>query len=256
MIDSYLADSEFYRSLSSGIGYSVFIDDNNRLAYPSGMVVNGNIYAGRLDYQHGPGLKYLLGPKYFCIKSAFRRIAVKKIRREVRSIMVTLGGSDSCDLMPRMIDRIQRGFGNLFIHVVVGRGFRNIDAIEAVSGANTRLHYFPDADGMQDMMLEADIAISSGGQTLYELARTGVPTIALMVADNQKLNVEEWANAGFVESAGDDKDPALFTNVCHFIRKLSEAKLRRGMSSVGKKTVDGKGPLRVVDAILREMTNG
>jgi UDP-2,4-diacetamido-2,4,6-trideoxy-beta-L-altropyranose hydrolase len=220
------------------------------------MIVNGNIYAERLNYPRRAGTKYLLGPGYSCIRSAFRRIAGKGIGKEVRSIMVTLGGCDSHDLMPGIIDRIQKEFRDVFIHVVIGRGFHNIAAIQAAAAANTRLYYFPDADGMRDIMLASDIAVSSGGQTLYELARTGIPAIALAAADNQILNVEEWAKTGFVESAGDSEDPELLANICVSIGKLSGLQRRREMSAVGRRMIDGKGPARVVNAILREMTHG
>ena len=48
-------------------------------------------------------------------------------------------------------------------------------------------------------MLNTDIAISAGGQTLYELAYLGVPTIAIVESDNQKNNVNAWKTSGCME---------------------------------------------------------
>jgi UDP-2,4-diacetamido-2,4,6-trideoxy-beta-L-altropyranose hydrolase len=45
---------------------------------------------------------------------------------------------------------------------------------------------------MKHAMLETDIAISNGRQTLYKLVRVGVPTIAIGVAENQLGNIKEW----------------------------------------------------------------
>ncbi|MDQ7082427.1 MAG: glycosyltransferase [Aquificota bacterium] len=83
---------------------------------------------------------------------------------------------------------------------MIGKGFRNIDEIKASADPNTELIFYPSAEEMKNLMLDADIAISAGGQTLYELARVGVPTIAVAVAENQMWNVSEWQEAGFIEA--------------------------------------------------------
>ncbi len=75
-------------------------------------------------------------------------------------------------------------------YVVMGVPFENTREIAAVMDGHTRLIESPDDYGMRDVMLSSDVAISAGGQTLYELARTGTPTVAVSVADNQKKNVE------------------------------------------------------------------
>ncbi len=51
-------------------------------------------------------------------------------------------------------------------------------------------------------MLVSDIAISSGGQTLCELARIGTPTIGICCAQNQQQNLECWRDTSFAEYAG------------------------------------------------------
>ena len=50
VIDSYLADSDFYDDISSIVKLSVYIDDNKRIDYPKGIVVNGTIFAEKMDY--------------------------------------------------------------------------------------------------------------------------------------------------------------------------------------------------------------
>ena len=49
IIDSYLADISFYNTLSDLVKIPVYIDDNKRLGYPNGIVVNGNIHAEKLN---------------------------------------------------------------------------------------------------------------------------------------------------------------------------------------------------------------
>jgi RimJ/RimL family protein N-acetyltransferase len=55
---------------------------------------------------------------------------------------------------------------------------------------------------MAELMTASDIAVSAAGQTLFELARCGVPTIAVGVAENQRHNLEGFTDAGVCYNAG------------------------------------------------------
>ena len=50
IVDSYLTDEDFYNELAENIKLLVSIDDNNRLNYPKGIVINGTIFADNLNY--------------------------------------------------------------------------------------------------------------------------------------------------------------------------------------------------------------
>ena len=63
---------------------------------------------------------------------------------------------------------------------------------------------------MQYNEFNVDLAISASGQTLYELACIGVPTIAIGIIDNQKNNIKNWINQGFIEYAGCWNDESYF----------------------------------------------
>jgi len=105
---------------------------------------------------------------------------------------------------------------------------------------------------MKKAMLDSDITISASGQTLYELARVGVPTIAISVSDNQMNNVRGWQKAGFIEYAGWWQDDKLLTNVLVCINNLRKKGIRLKKSLIGRKFVDGKGCHRIVDYLLNK----
>ena len=58
IIDSYIADVELYDEISKKVSLMVCFDDNNRLSYPSGIVINGLIGADCLNYSQD-NIKYL-----------------------------------------------------------------------------------------------------------------------------------------------------------------------------------------------------
>jgi spore coat polysaccharide biosynthesis predicted glycosyltransferase SpsG len=103
-------------------------------------------------------------------------------------------------------------------------------------------------------MLGADVAISGGGQTLYELAATGTPAVAIRLADNQTLNLRNLQAAGMLLWAGDAGDADLETMVTSALMVLAENRGRRTeMSRRGRALVDGRGAARVAAAVLDEV---
>jgi UDP-2,4-diacetamido-2,4,6-trideoxy-beta-L-altropyranose hydrolase len=117
------------------------------------------------------------------------------------------------------------------------------------------LEYYPDAAGMKNVMLESDIAISAGGQTLYELARIGVPTIGICVAHNQLQNVEGWGKTGFLKYIGWYNDENLEKKLKSSLKSLADESLRTDMSKNAREIMDGQGYKRIINAINTEYQN-
>lgn len=252
IIDSYLADKEFYEDLSELVRLPVYIDDNKRIDYPRGIVVNGNIHAKDLDYPEKESIIYLLGTKYTPLRKEFWEVPEKEIKETVRNVMVTFGGDDVRNMTPKVLKILVDHYPKLRKKVIIGKGFVNVVEIGSVADENTDLVYYPDAEQMVQMMLDSDIAISAGGQTIYELARVGVPTIAILVVDNQLNNVEGWKEAGFIENF------ILWTNVgseeiedrlCRIKFKEIRSKIYR----IGRTFIDGMGSRRIVNFILKSV---
>jgi len=250
VIDSYLADRGVYEAISKSARVPVYIDDNKRMDYPDGIVINGGINAERLNYPEYDDVKYLLGCQYILLRKAFRDVPVKEIREKVTAVMVTFGGDDVRNLTPKVLELLIKAYPGISRQIVIGKGYRNADRIEAVADNNTRLHYYPDAEAMRNIMLASDIVISAAGQTLYELARVGVPAIAVAVADNQMNNVKGWQEAGFIEYAGWWEDGMLLDNVGSALKKLEDSDRRKKMFLTGRSLVDGKGSNRIVDYLV------
>jgi len=99
-------------------------------------------------------------------------------------------------------------------------------------------------------MLQADLAISAGGQTLYELLCVGCPTVAIEVALNQRKQLQALVELGCLHTICDGADnnvlPSLAKSV-HFL--LSDYQLRSKMSNLGQQLLDGQGALRVADLL-------
>lgn len=253
IIDSYLADFELYKKISEVTKIPVYIDDTKRIDYPKGIVVNGGINAERLNYPIKDDVKYLLGTEYIPLRKEFHDVPAKEIKDNIESIMITMGGNDIKNITPKILRILTEDYPNIVKKVVIGKGFTNIEDIERVKDSKTELLLYPDAEGMRRIMFESDIAISAGGQTLYELASVGVPTVAVAVADNQLNNVKEWREVGLVGCAGWWNDKELLNNILACIANLESNRNRLKRSLIGRKLVDGMGCFRIIDYLKNEI---
>ncbi len=256
IIDSYLADPGFYKTVSEIVKIPVYMDDTRRINYPRGLVVNGAVYAEELDYPASKGVRYLLGSRYAPLRKAFWNVPDKEIKEDLESIMITFGGDDTRNMTPKILKLLAEHRPSLAKTVVIGKAFKNLEAIKAVADDKTKLIYYPDAEGMRKIMLESDIAISAGGQTLYELARVGVPAIAIAVAGNQMNNIKGWQRAGFIEYAGWWKDSGIHDTIIRQIELLNDNKLRQKKAKTGMSMVDGSGAMRTMKYCIKKYFEG
>lgn len=238
IIDSYLGDAVLYNEIS-GICKNVtlvMIDDYMRMDYPKGIVVNPSIYGDKLNYPKKDDMFYLTGKDYIILRSEFWNLPKKPIAKKIRQVLITFGGMNYADLMARVIEYLKARFD--FNFRLVDSGQHKVD-----SGTIVRL------------MLESDLCISGGGQTINELIRAGVPTIGICLSENQRRNLEAWHEKGIIEYAGHCDDMKLLENIEAGIKKLASQKSRLEISDLGRTLIDGQGPRRLVKEILVQHAN-
>lgn len=250
IIDSYHAPKEFYEKLVPITAIPVFIDDNVRLDYPTGVVINGGVYAEQLPYKIKGGTTYLLGPKYIPLRKDFWATKEKAIKPDIQKILFTFGGQDLQNLTPRLLKLFARNFPELKKFVVVGSGFKNLDRIKEVKDSQTEICISPSSAEMFKLMLDSDLAISAAGQTIYELAHAGVPTIAINVVENQKNNLLGWIKEGFLTSELYFDTINLENRLQLVFSSLKKKDVRIKIATIGKKKVDGLGAKRIVQALI------
>ncbi|MGE4399592.1 MAG: UDP-4-amino-4,6-dideoxy-N-acetyl-beta-L-altrosamine N-acetyltransferase [Campylobacterales bacterium] len=107
------------------------------------------------------------------LRKEFWNVAKKDIQKSVQNVFINLG---SAPLDFDFESKAKEAFGE------------DINII--------KLHN-ADAIGVRDAMQKADVAVSAAGQTLLELASMGVPSVAVITAQNQISNAAKLENIGF-----------------------------------------------------------
>jgi len=250
VIDSYLAKKDFYKELSKKIDKVVYIDDNARLDYPKGTIVNVNVYGKEMEYPKKRGRECIGGSEYALLRNEFCDIPKKKINKTLKKVMIIFGGANFGGMMANVLEFFRKKYPDLTRNIVIGKAFENGARLKELKSAGVNLINNPGAEEMKNIMLDSDIAISAGGQTLAELARVGIPTIGICVADNQHNNLKGWQKTGFLEFIGWHRDANILEKLQKAIEKIKPYEKRLEMSRIGRGIVDGMGAQRLAEALL------
>jgi len=255
--DSYRINENYLKDIKKETSVLlVSIDDFAKFSFASDIIINQNAYAKKLDYKSSTGkTKFLLGPKYALLREGFTGLPPRRLNRKVKNILITFGGMDLLNLTPRVLRDLDRIDEDFSITVLVGPSYRNIKEIEKVNEKiSKKVNVVYDCYEVAELMLGSDIAISGGGTTLYELAATGTPAISLCLSDNQKRNVKAMAEKGVViglEGLDTINENVLSQKIKELMRNYE---LRKKMSYLGQRLVDGNGPFRASKVILEELS--
>lgn len=254
IIDSYLAPLSIYQNISKLVKIPVFIDDNLRLEYPPGIIINSLIHSEDLNYPIQENFENLLGSEYTMIKMEFWDGVRKIIRDNIDCIMVTFGSNDLRNITPVLLKKLKKSFPNVKKKVIIGKNFQNKPELENIKDDKCEFIFSPNSLKMKECMIEADIAITAGGQTVYELACMGVPTVTIATADIQLKTVEACAKVGLNYYAGEWSDKNLLENIEKSIQNLLDRTKREGISLVSQKLVRSDGS-RIIIRFLLNLLN-
>ena len=235
--DGYHFDAAFQRQIKDAGLRLLLVDDYGHAEhYSADYILNQNLYASPRFYtDREPRTQLLLGTRYAMLRRQFNewRTWQREIPAVARKVLVTLGGADADNVTGAVVEAL-REF-DIELKVVVGGSNPHFADSSSV---------IRDAKNMPELMAWADVAISAGGTTSYELAFMGLPGLVFVLADNQRAVADALDAAGLAvkttqESVADDLRAL-----------LGDAGRRAEMSGRGRQLVDGDGVNRVV-ACLR-----
>lgn len=241
--DSYDVDSLYFDETKSIFPKTAYIDDMNFCNYNVDFLINQNINACDLNYSIDKKTKLLLGSKYIMLREEFRNAPEKAIKEKPQDIMITVGGADPHHVTEQILDYVKHMSYNF--HVIVGPSFSN-NNFKIYKSENTNFYYNAN---MYEIMKKCDAAISACGSTLYELASCSVPTLGIIIADNQQGIANKMSDLGAIKCVGWYNKLSKDTFLQEFNNLCNSYILRKEISKKAKEIVDGKGVYRIAQEL-------
>jgi UDP-2,4-diacetamido-2,4,6-trideoxy-beta-L-altropyranose hydrolase len=258
VLDGYQFSGCFQRLLKdAGLGLLVIDDYGHAEHYWADAVLNQNLHAREGLYRNRePGVRLLLGPRYALLRREFWkwRDQPRHIPEVAGKLLVTLGGSDPDNATLKVVRALAAlGAEQLETVVVVGGSNPHLPALRAgVAALTLPIRVETDVTDMAGLMAWADLAVTAGGSTSWELAFMGLPALVLVLADNQVDVAAGLARHGVARDLGWHTAldiPTLAGAIGSLVRDCAG---RQMLNERGRQLVDGQGGQRVIQA-LREM---
>ena len=250
LIDSYYVTEKYFQELSSVVK-TAYVDDLNKDCWDVDWLINYNIFADVYDYSQyaDKRTKLIMGPNYAPLRDEFKERPQHRIRKKVRDVLVSAGGSDPEQMTEKLIREVCPSYKDTHFHFVVGAMNPRINEITKLEDGNIVLHI--NEKNMSTLMQSCDIAISASGSTLYELCACGTPTITFTLADNQLDAAKQFKAKGIAVYAGDSRNNrSLCREIDTYLRGLMENEdERRRFSGKMQKLVDGYGAEKIADIL-------
>lgn len=252
-LDGYHLDTTYQRYLKAAGHRLLVIDDTAHLnEYCTDILLNQNINADQLTYSLPPTAHCLLGLRYALLRREFWpwRGQPHHISQTVRRILVTLGGSDPDNQTLKVMQALQRlAFDGLEVVVVVGGSNPHLSQLKAVAAASSlNFRLVHNVRNMPDLMAWADVTISAGGSTCWELAFMGLPQVIIVLADNQRGMAQSLSETGLALNLG-WFEQVTEADIINALLDLINEDGRRQMSRQGQMLVDGRGSHRVLEVM-------
>ena len=196
-----------------------------------------------------------LGPKFCILPYDLIKKSPITVKPKVKRILLSFGGSDPANYSTYFLNLL----GNLnilykhSIEIVVHLGPSNtqLTQIEALADeSNLNLTIRTNVKSLTDLMIESDLAVCSGGNTMYELCFLGVPSIILPQNQHQQYFSSELEKNNILKLISLDKIESKDLIIKTLLEMIENFELRRSFNKESTQVFDGNGLNRVVDSIL------
>ena len=167
--------------------------------------------------------------------------------------MVMFGGTDPSNLNSKIYkaaEQITSDYSNIAFDFVTGIGY-DADGNGVVSNPRKRLYVHNNVPKVTDYMKIADLAVTSQGRTVFEIASMGVPAIVLAQNERELQHTFATMKNGFI-NLGLGKNVSIYAVVNTLKWLIDTPNIRYNMRELMLRHELRKSNKRVKDIILGE----
>lgn len=252
VVDGYHFGGDFQQALKqAGLRVLVVDDCGHAGHYSADLVLNQNLHATEDYYTDRESYtQLLLGPEYVQLRGEFHQWL--HWRREIasvgRRVLVTLGGSDPDNLTAKVLSALAEiGEPELEVGVVIGGSNQHHEGLRTLARSlPAKVFIERDLARMDERMAWADVAVCSGGTTVWELAFMGLPSVIGQIGPAEDALVSGLTRLDLFTRVGWFRDATPGQIATALAALLRDPELRRQMSQKARTLIDGRGTERVV----------
>lgn len=258
IVDHYAIDRRWEAAQRPYCGKIMVIDDLADRSHDCDLLLDQTFGREPKDYQSlVPELCTILcGSQYALLRPEFAQWRSYSLARrkkpELRHLLITMGGVDRDNATGRILDSLTPDClpDNCRISVVMGQ---NAPWLEQIRQQAAQLPWptsvFAGVTNMARLMADSDLAIGSAGATSWERCCLGLPTLLLVLAENQRTVARNLENIRAVRIMSED----VVTTESRIVRHLSDLRdicALEAMIHAAERVADGKGATRIISKLI------
>jgi hypothetical protein len=255
VFDHYGLDADDQRRIAAGRP-SLVVDDLADRPLAADLLLDAGVARQAGDYEGliPPDTELLLGPNNAALSPVFAALRDEALARRaattrVERVLVSLGLTDVGGITASTVHALLPVLGERRLDVVVGGQAPSLPALLGLATGDPRLTLHVDSRDMPRLTAQADLAIGAAGSSSWERCVLALPTVSLVLADNQREAAQALSDLGAHRSlnaeplAPDDLRRA-------FATLADDPGAWRAMSVAAAKVCDGLGAQRTADRFI------
>lgn len=261
VVDHYALDCLWEQALRPYVRRIAVIDDLADRLHDCDLLLDQNL--GRIEKDYGgllmPNVVKLIGPQFALLRPEFAALRAQSLARrennsQLRNLLISMGGVDQDNATGQVVDAL-KGCAlptDLRIIVVMGPHAPWLVKIKAqAEQLPWSTQVLAGVNNMAQLMADSDLAIGAAGGSAWERCCLGLPSLLLVLAENQSAGAVALQNAGAVialetyQQIGETLDSWQSSH-------QTSAALRK-ISLAAAAVTDGNGCIRAADCMMKSI---
>lgn len=208
VVDHYEIDIRWEAFLQPFVTKIMVIDDLANRPHICSILLDQNYHSNAADRYNGLipiNCRTFFGPGYALLRSEFRA-ARKEMRLrdgKIKRVLVSFGGSDPTKESIKTLEAFKMlNSCHLTADIIAGQANPNNQRIRELCKALPFTNYHEYVNNMAHYINIADLSIGAGGSTTWERIYLGLPSVNIIVAENQRDVTRELDKARVIRSLG------------------------------------------------------
>jgi len=199
VVDHYGLDAQWECTLASAVGDIMVIDDLANRPHMCALLLDQNLGRVASDYDGflPTECNRLIGSSYTLLRPEFAALREKSLERrkdrELKRILISLGGVDRTNVTGKVLEALATSSlpTSTELDIIMGAAAPYLDEVrQQVAQLPFKATVSVSVKVMAERMCQADLSIGAAGSTSWERCCMGLPSITVILAENQRLIAE------------------------------------------------------------------
>jgi len=257
IVDHYAIDIDWEKRFRGHCRKMMVIDDLANRKHDCDLLLDQNF--GRSNKMYSDlvpeNCTVFTGSKYALLRSEFslhrEASLARRNNRTIKNVLISMGGIDSNNTTGKVLAALKNSElpADCAITVVMGK---NSPAKHLVQSEASDMPWVTDVlfdvNNMAELMTKSDLAIGAAGSTAWERCCLGLPTVILVLAQNQQASASALERSGAAIVI--QNEDALEIEMAHAIHYLMQDSTLSKMSIAAQGLTDGTGARIIAELLL------